>query len=431
MPPRLPVHIAHAIARYHRAAALILFNTLLAILALNIALYVPFRTTALCGTASAPVSPALPGSEVYEAGVRKAVQEGAFRRMEQFYPEFTPEQVAALMLETWLLRPYVYEPFTQFAERPYPGRFVNVDVNGFRRSKDQGPWPPDARKVNVFLFGGSTTFGYGVPDDQTIASYLQDLLSTAGLGGGFGVYNFGRGYYFSTQERVLFEKLIGAGFQPDLAVFIDGLNDFYNTAGEPEFTSRLRMFLARAPERPVSPYVTIACALPMGKAALWLKQRAAQLLGEERSAHAADPAGWDARPGPQVSGDEALIQEVIARFVRNKRMIDAVADAHGVRSVFVWQPVPTYKYEPKYHPSTEKGLGPHEHSRLGYPAMAKIAMTGELGRNFLWCADVQESAPEPVYIDRVHYTPQMARRVARCIVEGMISRGLITGKKAS
>ena len=28
--------------------------------------------------------------------------------------------------------PHVYEPYTQFKERPYRGKYVNVDENGFR-----------------------------------------------------------------------------------------------------------------------------------------------------------------------------------------------------------------------------------------------------------------------------------------------------------
>src|SRR6185503_15185425 len=103
-----------------------------------------------------------------------------------------------------------YEAFTQFCERPFHGRFVNVSENGFRVSAQQGPWPPDADNFNIFLFGGSTTFGYGLPDSQTVASYLQDDLA-ARSSPHVRVYNFGRGSYVSEQERVLFEELLLAG----------------------------------------------------------------------------------------------------------------------------------------------------------------------------------------------------------------------------
>ena len=77
------------------------------------------------------------------------------------------------------------------------------------------------------MFGGSTAFGIGVPDDQTVASHLQTQLGTARDGREVRVYNFGRGAYYSSQERALFERLIVAGYVPNLAIFLDGLNDFF------------------------------------------------------------------------------------------------------------------------------------------------------------------------------------------------------------
>jgi hypothetical protein len=33
----------------------------------------------------------------------------------------------------------------------------------------------------LFVFGGSSAFGYGVSDSETVASFLQEALSKAGL----------------------------------------------------------------------------------------------------------------------------------------------------------------------------------------------------------------------------------------------------------
>ena len=51
---------------------------------------------------------------------------------------------------------------------------------------------------NIYMYGGSTTFGYNVTDDQTIASYLQNYLNDD-----FCVYNHGRVYFYSKQENNL------------------------------------------------------------------------------------------------------------------------------------------------------------------------------------------------------------------------------------
>ncbi len=118
-----------------------------------------------------------------------------------------------------------YEWPTQFKEAPFHGRYVNVDPSGFRASTPQGPWPPDPANFNIFLFGGSTTFGYGLSDDETLSSAIQHLLSRTSARPVF-AYNFGRGSYFSTQELMLYYRLLASGSVPQVVVFVDGLNDF-------------------------------------------------------------------------------------------------------------------------------------------------------------------------------------------------------------
>jgi len=70
-------------------------------------------------------------------------------------------------------------------------------ASGTRRTKGRGR--PSERSSRAFSSDGSTTFNLGVPDDETIASRLQARLADAGLPRPPGVYNFGRGAYFSVQ----------------------------------------------------------------------------------------------------------------------------------------------------------------------------------------------------------------------------------------
>lgn len=100
--------------------------------------------------------------------------------------------------------------------------------------EDEGPWPPAKSNLNIFVFGGSTTFGYGIADGETIASALQRKLANSSSKP-IRIYNFGRGHYYSTQERILFSNLLGAGTVADVAVFIDGLNEFYYRKDAPQY----------------------------------------------------------------------------------------------------------------------------------------------------------------------------------------------------
>ena len=392
---------------WHRAA-LVLLNGLVAFGVLNLVcarlLGPPPGAPAADGAVSAP-----PGSPRYEAAVASAVAHGAFREKERFFPRLSPADVAALMLESWLIRPYAYEPYTEFREGAYRGRFVRVDPHGFREGATAHPWPPDPTARNVFVFGGSTIFGYGLPDADTVPAHLERLL--ARRAGEVRVYNFARGYYFSTQERVLFQQLLAAGAVPTVAVFVDGLNDFYNRTGDPQFTGRLRTLLARAGEAPeTSPWRALA-DLPA--------VRAATLIGRRLRSRA------EATPPPAARATAAEIESVIARIRVNQRLVEAAAREHGVRVLFVWQPVPTYGYDLGAHPIAAD-LGIHDLSAAGYPPMLELAAAGALGPNFHSCAEIQRDLHEPLYLDQVHYTPRMAERVARCITRAVVSRGLLS-----
>ncbi len=107
------------------------------------------------------------------------------------YPGMDKTQVSELIKETRKLS-HEYDSYTQFKERFANGKYVNVDPNGFRNRLRRLPWPPDPKALNIFVFGGSTTFGYRVADYDTIPSHLQELIRKE-MDLPAAIYNFGRG----------------------------------------------------------------------------------------------------------------------------------------------------------------------------------------------------------------------------------------------
>jgi hypothetical protein len=307
------------------------------------------------------------------------------------YPGWQEEDVKTLVTDT--KRAPEYEPFTGFRDRPFRGKFVNVDPAGFRFSKDQAPWPPHPGATNVFVFGGSTTFGVGLPDDETIPSYLQECAPANHSSGHPAVYNFGRLSYFSSQELILFLQLLNAGFVPQVAVFIDGYNEFASADGQPRYADRIRSFMdGQAYSSPLN-------HVPMIWAAHWLGHH------------------W-AKPQPKTATDYAdrgVLEGVADRWLANKRMIEIIANGFGVRSIFVWQPVPTYKYDLRYHfvLHSDKGyIGLWPRGQYGYALMEDLRAQGKLGPDVLWLADIQQDKRQNLYVDAIHYNAAFSKEIA-------------------
>jgi hypothetical protein len=111
----------------------------------------------------------------------------------------------------------------------FQGRWFTVE-NGIRRTTDA---PTDA-SIAIHLFGGSTLYNSEVPDEHTVASYLQRGLLVAGFER-YRVVNLGVTSVSTNQqvERLAAEP-VAAG---DIVVFYDGVNDvlqgvLYGNVGE-------------------------------------------------------------------------------------------------------------------------------------------------------------------------------------------------------
>ena len=382
------------LARVWTQTALIVWNTCIAFVCFNLALGGLYGAKSiyqyLSGSANRHANPVF---EYYPAQASQLIN---------LYPSMSKQEVADLLHETWS-RPFIFESFVDFGERPFKGKYVNVSPYGYRLGRDQGPWPPrkDQHFV-VFLFGGSTAFGYGVADNQTLGSALQEMLAKK-LGRDVKVYNFGQGFFYSTQERILFEKLLSAGHAPDLAIFLDGVNDFF-TAGrdlsfEPSLTDCAETSCVGDLVR------DSVSALPMTRFARSIRRFLV-------------PASA-AAPKPEfVYNRRDVLESVIDRYLRNKLMIQGAAGTFASKVVFVWQPSPHYRYDVQYHLFRNSLGGTHQFSTYGYPLM-KEAVDQHRADPIIWCADIQEGAREPLYIDGYHYSPKMIRTVSDCIVEGM------------
>jgi hypothetical protein len=217
------------------------------------------------------------------------------------------------------------------------------------------------------------------------------------------VYNFGRGAYFSTQERILFQQLLLRNAVPDMAIFLDGLNDFHLTTHSAGYSRLERAFAATDPFKGGAglrdAVVALGAHLPLIRAAAIIERKMSEQPAELPTYKPAELPRRD-------------LDALIDRYLHNKRQITGVAREYGLKPLFVWQPVPGYKYDLRHHAALNPvhGLGGHERSGQGYPVAAE--RRAEFGGSFLWLADIQEHRAEALYVDTVHYTAAFSDVIA-------------------
>jgi hypothetical protein len=309
------------------------------------------------------------------------------------YPGWDKDSVLTLLKETYQGRNYEHHPFAQFKNGPFLGRYLSISPPGFRVVKNQAPWPPRSSAYNIFVFGGSTAFGLGVTNEETIASFLQEILNSGNGPRPVAVYNFGTPAYASRQEATLYYDFLTSGVTPDMAVFIDGLNEM-QWGETPALTTEISRFVEGKAFRDF-----LYANIPMVRLAYSVLHRRVS-------------AGTD------VGGGGAAAEGVIQRWMYNKRVIEAMAAAFGVRTLFVWQPVPYYNYDLQYHifcqarPDCKNAAGSDLYSR-----MKTVSANGQLGGDYLWLGDVQAGRTDNLYVDNVHYNPAFSREIAQLVAE--------------
>lgn len=138
-------------------------------------------------------------------------------------PIFKDQPDAENFLREWSDTKMIFKPFVVWDRQEFKGRYFNISKEGVRQT-----WAPKFagdKPAVIYTFGGSTMWGAGVSDNQTIASYLSKILNATQPR--YQVVNYGEVGYSFTQEVIQLLLLLRDGHRPDYVIFYDGINDIY------------------------------------------------------------------------------------------------------------------------------------------------------------------------------------------------------------
>ena len=110
-----------------------------------------------------------------------------------------------------------YYPFVGWKEKPLVTSTLNIDEDGYRISRN------NSKKPDVFFLGGSTLFGYGSNDENTIpslfAKFTNDTLT---------VRNLGNGGHTSSQNLIKIQDELLNFKKPKYIISYEGANEIQN-----------------------------------------------------------------------------------------------------------------------------------------------------------------------------------------------------------
>jgi lysophospholipase L1-like esterase len=111
-----------------------------------------------------------------------------------------------------------------------PNRFshlmgVDVKINSHGHRDREFPLKKDAATTRILMLGDSITFGWGVPNEETVSKYLEQFLNNSHNSKTYELINTGIGNT-NTEMQVSYFESSGKNFSPDLVI----LNYFINDA---------------------------------------------------------------------------------------------------------------------------------------------------------------------------------------------------------
>jgi lysophospholipase L1-like esterase len=307
-----------------------------------------------------------------------------------------------------------YVPFRLWGSIVVNGKHVNVDetpLGPVRRTVNHAKDVcRGARSSQVWVLGGSTVFGTGVPDWGTVPSYLSAALNARE--GCFEVANLGVEGYASNQEVLLLAELLKRGARPDQVFLYDGINDaFVGAVGSGAAThiafDRVKM---RVEDR-------------IDNRLRFINESYAMNLIESIFRHSsADPSSGEAKR----KLDERA-RATLDNYLANVRMVRGLADAFHFVPHFFWQPAayagtkPFSPYETEVTNGADLPVSERQAFRSGVAAVyAEAERRTALTKDFTYLGHVFDAVKDSLYLDSwMHLCPRGNEIVAGAMAESL------------
>ena len=312
-----------------------------------------------------------------------------------------------------------WEPFVYFRPKPFKGETITVGMDGLRSTWQPPVTTPASgaqrKPVEILMLGGSSLWGFGARDDETIPSLVARSLFDQKCN--VRVKNLAEIGYVSTQEVIALLRELQSGYRPDVVIFYDGVNDTTSAYLEREagvttneVNRREEFNLRKSPWR----LTTALVANVIGNSGSY---RVAQVIRRRFGLGESTPTS---RNGP---GELGIINlDVVRRYEANVSIVERLGREFGFEPLFYWQPV-IFDKPAKVRFESEEALryaSIEPMFRAIYDAIRDSTRLRK-DRAFHDLSGIFAESSDLVFIDYCHTTESANARVAAEIAQDVIA----------
>lgn len=288
------------------------------------------------------------GAAIWEIG--KALSEKrVYEDKRASYPNYDQVDWAQTHFDEFSRLHTRYEDYTGWRREAFAGETININEDGIRATSEPLSKNP---KATVWLFGGSTMWGTGVDDANTIPSLLARTH-------GYKTVNYGESGYVSRQGLNTLMEQLGKEPTPDIVIFYDGSNDVFHKCrayADGFGTSREEQIRARMELEP--------------KTLAWQIETLRQ-FAQKRSI-----GGEKTDYSHNCHKDKEKANIVAKTLVNNWTFAKRISESHGAKFIAILQPI-SYLSETRLdHLDLPEVVG--EQYKIVYPLIRHYAKAANL-----------------------------------------------------
>ena len=309
------------------------------------------------------------------------------------FPGDTLNEVIQRLRDNALRYRRTVERFGYLGTRECTSRYFNVWSGRFRRSLNSHT-PAESSSSVIHCYGGSTTSGHNVGDEETFPHYLEiELLKTFKS---LTVLNFGAGNHTSLHASLCLLDHCLSGVVPRVAIMLHGVNDviYADSGGDG--------------------------ALPFLDKALMLSQHSPGNQTPIGELSSLIPKRDVANPHLDNAGDSnflAFMREQISETISVANAIsEFCASRWGVEVIRFWEPTPFLHCRPEQDPfpRLRQGDSTYLKAEAMFRNIHDFGLANSLGlHNYKDLSDCgQSNLDGALFVDQLHYSPLMNRHIA-------------------